>query len=111
MTIADRIRIARKNKGLSQVELAEKAGINRKSLSRYELGTTVPPADALKVIADTLGVSADMLLSDNNIQVKDKDLMKRFEAIQEMEGDTKKMVLEFLDLAIRDFKTKQTYAS
>ncbi|MTI23641.1 helix-turn-helix domain-containing protein [Fulvivirga kasyanovii] len=33
-----------------------------KSLSRYELGTSIPPANALKEIANALGVSADALL-------------------------------------------------
>tara|TARA_B110000858_G_C17752355_1_gene450330 strand:+ start:1144 stop:1365 length:222 start_codon:yes stop_codon:yes gene_type:complete len=34
-----------------------KSEVNLKSLSRYELGSSVPPADALKAIADALGVS------------------------------------------------------
>ena len=42
----------------------------------------------------------------------DKDLFKKFEIIQQMEDDeTKKMILRFIDLAIRDFKTRKTYAS
>ena len=43
-------------------------------------------------------------------QIKDKELFKKFEAIQDMGGDTKKMIINFLDLAIRDYKAKQTYA-
>ena len=39
------------------------------------------------------------------------ELFKKFEMIQEMEGETKKMIMNFLDLAIRDFKAKQAYAS
>lgn len=111
MTIAERIRLTRQQKKLSQTELSEKAGINLKSLSRYELGTSVPPANALKDIADALGVSADVLLSDDQVAIKDKELMKKFEAIQNIEGNTKNMIIEFLDLAIRDFKTKQAYTS
>jgi len=29
--------------------------VNNKSLSRYELGSSIPPADAIKNIADALG--------------------------------------------------------
>ncbi len=91
-------------------ELAERSGVNNKSLSRYELNTSIPPADALKAIADALGVSTDSLLSDDNISIKDKELLKRFEVIQDMIGDDKQMIVKFLDLAIRDYKAKQAYS-
>ena len=110
MTIAERIRLYRQQKGFSQAELAEKSQVNNKSLSRYELGSSIPPADALKNIADALGVSSDALLNDDNISVKDKDLLQKFEVIQEMNDEDKIIVNRFLDLTIRDFKTKQTYA-
>lgn len=109
MTISERIRLVRQQNNISQNELAKAAGINVKSLSRYELGTSVPPANALKAIADVLGVSADALLSDDTTQIKDKELFKKFETIQDMGGDTKKMILNFLDLAIRDYKAKQAF--
>ncbi|WP_084097112.1 helix-turn-helix domain-containing protein [Cyclobacterium lianum] len=55
-------------------------GVNPKSLSRYKLGTTVPPADVLKSIADALEVSTDYLVSENGqVQIKDKELFKKFE--------------------------------
>jgi len=111
MTIAERIRLNRQQKKISQTQLAEKAGINLKSLSRYELGTSIPPANALKDIADALEVSADALLSDEQITIKDKGLLKKFEAIQNIEGVSKNMIVEFLDLAIRDAKAKAAYAS
>ncbi|MEA1786092.1 helix-turn-helix transcriptional regulator [Arenibacter sp. GZD96] len=110
MTIAERIRLYRQQKNLSQAELAEISGVNNKSLSRYELGTSIPPADALKAISDALGVSADSLLSDDNIAIKDKELLKRFQAIQDMDNEDKAMVVKFLDLAIRDAKAKKAYA-
>ena len=110
MTIAERIRLIRQQRKLSQTELAEKAGVNLKSLSRYELGTSVPPSDLLKNIADALGVTADVLLSDEQVNIKDKELLIKFEAIQDMDGDTKAMILNFLDLAIRDFKAKKAYS-
>lgn len=109
MTIAERIRLYRQQKNLSQSELAELSGINNKTLSRYELETSIPPADALKSIADALGVSTDALLSDDTIAIKDKDLLKRFEIIQDMTGEDKSMVVKFLDLVIRDYNTKKNY--
>ncbi len=110
MTIAERIRLTRQQKTLSQKELADKSGVNIKSLSRYELDASIPPADALKLIANALGVSADYLLGDNAMTIKDKDLFKKFEVIQELKGDSKKLVDDFLDMIIRDHTTKKTYA-
>lgn len=109
MTIAERIRLYRQQKGFSQAELAEKSTVNNKSLSRYELGSSIPPADALKNIADALGISADTLLSDDVTTIKDVELFKKFEIIQDMDEDDKSIVLRFLDLTIRDYKTKQAY--
>lgn len=110
MTIGERIRLERQSKQLSQTELSEKSGVAYKSLSRYELGTTIPPADALKSIADALQVTTDYLLGNEDVRVKDADLFKKFEVIQEMRGDMKNMINNFLDLAIRDYKAKQVYA-
>lgn len=111
MTIAERIRLIRQQKNISQKELAEMAEVNLKSLSRYELGTSVPPADVIKRIADALKVSTDALLSDETITIKDKELLKKFEVIQNMTGETKQALLKLIDLAIRDHKAQQAYLS
>lgn len=83
--------------------------MNNKSLSRYELGSSIPPADALKNIADALGVSSDALLNDETVAIKDKGLLKKFEAIQEMSEEDKDLVTRFLDLTIRDFNARKAY--
>jgi transcriptional regulator with XRE-family HTH domain len=111
MTLSERIRLTRQQKDMSQKALAEIAGVNLKSLSRYELGTSIPPADVIKKLADALKVSTDTLLSDEKIDIQDKDLLRKFEVIQNMKGETKKTVINLIDLAIRDFKAKQAYAS
>lgn len=110
MTIAERIRLVRQKKNISQQELSKLSGINNKSLFRYEIGTSIPPVDAIKAIADALSVSTDSLLSDDNVDIKDKELFGKFQLIQEMNGDIKNMIITFLDLTIRDYKTRQAYA-
>ncbi|KAA3645187.1 MAG: XRE family transcriptional regulator [Bacteroidetes bacterium] len=111
MTISERIRLSRQQKNISQKDLAELADVNLKSLSRYELGTSIPPADVIKKLADALKVSTDTLLSDDKVDIQDMDLLKKFEVIQNMTGETKQTVIHLIDLAIRDFKAKQAYAS
>jgi hypothetical protein len=56
------------------------------------------------------GVSADYLLSDKQVQIKDTELMQMFEVVQQLQGDAKRLVNNFLDMVIRDFKTKQAYS-
>jgi transcriptional regulator with XRE-family HTH domain len=112
MTIAERIRLTRQQKGLSQKELSEKAKVNLKSLSRYELGTSVPPADILKSIADALNVASDVLLEDGNqANIIDKELLKKIEIIQHLEPNEKTIFNAFLDMMIRDYNAKKAYVS
>ena len=62
MTIGERIRKRRQELGLSQQELADKAGVNRPTISELEsgkqLGLTV---DTAKRLARVLGVGIDYL--------------------------------------------------
>lgn len=110
MTVSERIRHTRQSKRLSQVELADRSGINRKSLSRYELGG-VPPADALKAIADALAVSTDYLLSGDEAPVKDRELLAKLQALEDVDPDTRAVVDNFLDLVIRDHRARKAYAA
>ncbi len=81
--------------------------MSNKSLSHYELGSSISPADALKNIADALGVSSDTLLNDETVSIKNKELLKNFEVIQDMSEEDRAMVTRFLDLNIRDYKAKK----
>ncbi|MBR0486018.1 MAG: helix-turn-helix domain-containing protein [Oscillospiraceae bacterium] len=56
----------RKLKKLSQEELAEKAGVSRQTLSKWETGESLPDIEKAKILADFLEVSLDDLLSYNN---------------------------------------------
>lgn len=112
MTLGEKIKLVRQKRKMSQAELAEAAKIYQKNISRYEQDTTIPSALVLKQIANVLGVSTDFLLNEKEEEVSiiDKDLANKFTELQTMTGKTKEMALEFLDLLIRDFKTKQAYA-
>ena len=53
----------RKINNLSQEQLAEKLGISRQTISKYETGESVPDIEKCKVIADYFGVSLDDLVN------------------------------------------------
>ncbi|MGI6259989.1 MAG: LexA family protein [Anaerolineaceae bacterium] len=58
----DRLRKARKAKGLTQAELGEKVSISRQAYSTYETGKRDPDTETIAKIASVLDVSLDYLL-------------------------------------------------
>lgn len=57
--ISDRLRLVRKQQGLSQVEIAEKLGITTRTYQNYEQGVTKLPAEELYKLVLLFGISAD----------------------------------------------------
>ncbi len=53
----------RKLLDLSQEELAERVGVSRQTLSKYETGESLPDIEKCKAIADVFGVSLDDLVN------------------------------------------------
>ena len=53
----------RKQHELSQEELAEKVGVSRQTLSKWEVGESIPDIQKCKLIADIFGVSLDELVN------------------------------------------------
>ncbi|MGH8758723.1 MAG: helix-turn-helix domain-containing protein [Burkholderiales bacterium] len=58
----DRLRRAREYRGLTQGELAERAGLQPSAISHFETGARKPSFDNLRLLADTLDVTTDYLL-------------------------------------------------
>lgn len=58
---AGRLRAGRERAGLSQAELAEKAGFQPSAISHFETGRRAPSFDNLRALADALSVSTDYL--------------------------------------------------
>lgn len=57
----------REGRGLTQAQLAEKIGVDRTSVGKYETTSTTPSFETLKAIASVFGVSTDYLLGSENI--------------------------------------------
>lgn len=62
MELMEHIKILRKTKGWTQVELGKKIGVIQKVIADYENGISKPPVERLPALADALGVSVDDLL-------------------------------------------------
>jgi transcriptional regulator with XRE-family HTH domain len=68
MILGQRIKFFREQLGLTQVQLAENAGISSKAIGRYELGKRTPPVDIANSIATALGISLNELLNPEAIR-------------------------------------------
>ncbi len=62
----DKLKSARSAAGLNQTELADRAGVSRRSISAYENGEAVPRRDVLRKIAAALGVTVAYLTHDDS---------------------------------------------
>lgn len=62
MTLGQNIQAARKAKGLSQETLAEKIGVSRQALGKWEKDTALPGLDNLQALAAELGTGVGALL-------------------------------------------------
>ncbi len=64
MKLGQNIQSCRKRAGLSQEALAEKLGVSRQAISKWELGEAEPELKNLQLLAKVFGVSVDDLLSE-----------------------------------------------
>lgn len=64
MTLAEKLKDARKNAALSQEQLAEKLCVSRAAVAKWESGKGLPDIENLKAISKLLDVSIDYLVDD-----------------------------------------------
>jgi transcriptional regulator with XRE-family HTH domain len=108
MTFGERISALRKKLKWSQDELAKKVGTSAPIIGRYERNEIKPSIETAKNIADVMGVTLDYLLGGNNA-ILDKELLKRLEDIESLTPEDKDKIYYFIDMAVRDAKTRQAY--
>lgn len=66
MTLSEKILYCRKRCAFSQEALAEKIGVSRQAISKWETGEAAPELSKLALLAKTFGVTADWLISEDN---------------------------------------------
>lgn len=64
MEIKEKLRNARKAANLTQKQLADKLGMDKRNYQKYESGVCVPKLDKLLKIADACKVSLDYFIKD-----------------------------------------------
>ena len=112
MTLGEKIKQLRQEKGYSQTFLEKRSGVNSKLLSKYENGRIIPTADTLRKIAEGLDISADYLIFDNvpkdgRCQLNDLELFERFKEVERMDSENKKMIVNLIDAVVIRTKVQQ----
>ena len=65
MSLADKIMQLRKQKGWSQIDLADRLDVSRQSVSKWEMAQAVPELDKIVKLSELFNVSTDYLLKDS----------------------------------------------
>lgn len=99
-----RITEARESQGLSQAELAEKAGVTPAAISQIEKGHRVPTIPVLRRIVSVLGVTIDYLTGktdqpelEDMLQYEDaKTFFRGFQSLDPDDQKTVSKLVEFL---------------
>jgi len=82
MSLSDKITMLRKSRALSQEELAQRLGVSRQAVSKWESGQSLPDIDKIVLLSEFFGVTTDYLLKDTNDNVSEEK-----EESEEKEGN------------------------
>ena len=69
MIFSEKLQILRKNKGYTQEALADKLGVSRQAVAKWESGQIYPDISNLILISEIMNVSVDYLVKDNDCAV------------------------------------------
>lgn len=76
MKLSDNLRIIRKENNLSQEQLAEKLGVSRQAVSKWESGQSYPEMDKVLLICKIFNYNIDELMNENVKEVNDNKQSK-----------------------------------
>jgi transcriptional regulator with XRE-family HTH domain len=108
MSFSSRLASIRKEKKVSQSELAISVGLHTNALGRYERGETIPSVEVAARIAKALDVSLDYLAELTDTELN-STVLTRITEITAMPDEEQLQVYKVVDALIRDHKAKQAY--
>lgn len=98
MEFKDNLKLIRKNKKLTQKELANLLGKNQVTIARYETGDIVPPLSVIEQIAKVLDITTDELLTTKtklwNSRVEYLTSKIDFKKMEQIENELSKKLLK-----------------
>lgn len=100
MSFGSRLLQARKNKGMSQEELAKMLGTKGPAIGRYERDEMKPSIEAAARMAQILDVSLDWLAGHTDLEL-DKKMIQRIQQVTKMSEKDREHVFAMLDAFIK----------
>lgn len=73
MTTAEKLVSLRKEKGLSQLQLAEEINVSRQAISRWEVGLAVPSREKLRALSELYGYTMGNATTEDSSEIRDLD--------------------------------------
>lgn len=102
MILADKIMNERKKNGWSQEKLADKLGVSRQSVSKWESAQSVPDINRILDLAKLFGVSTDYLLKDEIEGKTSDDMIESVELNEKSRSVSMEEAVEFLEIQKRN---------
>lgn len=90
MTFADKLKELRKQKGISQEQLAEKIHVSRQAITKWESGNGIPDIENLIAISSLFNESLDSLLSEEKSLISKHEFL--YESRTEYDLDSPKKI-------------------
>jgi transcriptional regulator with XRE-family HTH domain len=104
VVLGNRIARLRKDRPLTQAQLAETLGISQPTMNAYELGQRRVPVSALPVLARALGVGLEELLGETNTAARKRGpapkWQQQIEAIAQLPKAQQRFVSQMLDTVL-----------
>lgn len=110
LEFGSRLAAIRKEKKLSQGDLAAMVGIHANVLGRYERGEARPFVEMAAKLAQALEVSLDYLVGNSDLKF-DANTINRIVELQALSDHEQHTIFAIVDAFIRDTKTQKAYAS
>ena len=89
MTVGERIRILRKEAGLTQKQLGEKLGVSASMIGQYETNSRKPKLETLKKIASVLNVNISEIVDLGSISPSLNSMLPLIETFKNIQNKTK----------------------
>lgn len=94
MDLADKIQKLRKEKEMTQAELAEKLLVSRQAISKWENGIVMPDIENIIAISELFSVPVDYLVKNNDSKETSSDLeLKKIDNKKREVRNKKKIVM------------------
>ena len=100
MELSKKLKHLRKQKGLSQLELAEKLQVSRQAVSGWEAGSSRPSTENLKSLGALYDVPLEYLLNDDALELMRVNLNDGQEKVQGIKAERKSVVWVLIVIGI-----------